>query len=129
MALKLILGNSGSGKTEYMYEQVVKLAEENVKQNYREIGRDTAYRIIEEAEDGDDIYLTIDNNIQLGIKYDWDLIFKAYKALKCPDDVYNPVPAIRNMIDNNTKWYIGMSKRRIGKTTNFLLFQGGYFTL
>lgn len=63
----------------------------------------------------------IDNNIQLGIAYDWDLIFKAYRALKCPDDVYNPIPAIRSMIDNNVKWYIGMSKRRIGKTTNFLL--------
>ncbi|MBP3677719.1 MAG: helicase-exonuclease AddAB subunit AddB [Agathobacter sp.] len=34
MALKFILGNSGSGKTEYMYEQVVKLAEANPKQNY-----------------------------------------------------------------------------------------------
>lgn len=34
MALKLILGNSGSGKTEYMYEQVVRAAEVNVKQNY-----------------------------------------------------------------------------------------------
>lgn len=63
----------------------------------------------------------INNNIQLGIKYDWDLIFKAYKALKCPDDVYNPVPALRSMVSDNVKWYIGMSKRRIGKTTNFLL--------
>ena len=34
MALKFILGNSGSGKTEYMYEQVVMQAEKNVKQNY-----------------------------------------------------------------------------------------------
>lgn len=34
MALKFILGNSGSGKTEYMYEQVVKAAEANVKKNY-----------------------------------------------------------------------------------------------
>ncbi len=34
MALKFILGNSGSGKTEYMYEEVVKRAEANVKQNY-----------------------------------------------------------------------------------------------
>lgn len=34
MALKFILGNSGSGKTEYMYNQVVKAAEANVKQNY-----------------------------------------------------------------------------------------------
>ena len=30
MALKLILGNSGSGKTEYMYEQVVRAAEEDI---------------------------------------------------------------------------------------------------
>ncbi|MBQ3559843.1 MAG: helicase-exonuclease AddAB subunit AddB [Agathobacter sp.] len=34
MALKLILGNSGGGKTEYMYEQVVKAAETNPKQSY-----------------------------------------------------------------------------------------------
>ena len=34
MALKLFLGNSGCGKTEYMYEQVVRLAEKNPKQNY-----------------------------------------------------------------------------------------------
>ena len=34
MALKLILGNSGSGKTEYMYEEVVKLAEANPRKNY-----------------------------------------------------------------------------------------------
>lgn len=34
MALKLILGNSGSGKTEYIYEQVVKMAEANPRKNY-----------------------------------------------------------------------------------------------
>ena len=34
MALKLILGNSGAGKTEYMYEEVVALAEANPRQNY-----------------------------------------------------------------------------------------------
>ena len=34
MALKLILGNSGSGKTEYTYEQVVKQAEANPRKNY-----------------------------------------------------------------------------------------------
>lgn len=64
----------------------------------------------------------IDNNIQLGIKYDWRLIIKAYKALNCPEDVYNPIPAIKTMtIQDKIKWYIGMSKRRVGKTTNFLL--------
>ena len=34
MALKFILGNSGGGKTEYMYQEVVMRAESNVKQNY-----------------------------------------------------------------------------------------------
>ena len=34
MALKLILGNSGSGKTEYMYEQVVRAAEEDMRKTY-----------------------------------------------------------------------------------------------
>lgn len=34
MALKLFLGNSGAGKTEYMYEQVVRLAEVNPRKNY-----------------------------------------------------------------------------------------------
>lgn len=34
MALKFILGNSGSGKTEYMYEEVVRRAEADIKRNY-----------------------------------------------------------------------------------------------
>lgn len=34
MALKLILGNSGSGKTEYMYEQVVREAEAHPRKNF-----------------------------------------------------------------------------------------------
>ena len=34
MALKLILGNSGSGKTEYVYQEVVRLAEANPRQNF-----------------------------------------------------------------------------------------------
>ncbi len=34
MAVKLILGNSGGGKTEYMYQEVVKAAEADVKRNY-----------------------------------------------------------------------------------------------
>ena len=34
MALKLILGNSGGGKTEYMYQQVVKQAQANPRKNY-----------------------------------------------------------------------------------------------
>ena len=34
MSLKFILGNSGSGKTEYMYQQVVREAAEHPRQNY-----------------------------------------------------------------------------------------------
>lgn len=34
MALKLILGNSGSGKTEYMYEEVVRKAEGDLRKNF-----------------------------------------------------------------------------------------------
>ncbi len=34
MSLKFILGNSGGGKTEYMYQQVVKEAIENPRRNY-----------------------------------------------------------------------------------------------
>ena len=34
MSLKFILGNSGGGKTEYMYQQVVKAAAEHPRRNY-----------------------------------------------------------------------------------------------
>lgn len=63
----------------------------------------------------------IENNIQLGIVIDWDFILKEYKKLECPDDVYNPSTVIREMKENNCKWYVGMSKRKTGKTTNYLL--------
>lgn len=59
--------------------------------------------------------------MQLGILVDWDLIIKAYNNLHCPDDVYNPVKVIKELAENNCKWYVGMSKRKTGKTTNFLL--------
>ena len=59
--------------------------------------------------------------MQLGILIDWDLIIKAYNNLNCPDDVYNPVKVIKELSENNCKWYVGMSKRKTGKTTNFLL--------
>lgn len=34
MALKLFLGNSGCGKTEYMYQEVVRLAEADIRKDY-----------------------------------------------------------------------------------------------
>ena len=64
----------------------------------------------------------IENNIQLGILIDWNLIIKAYKELKCPDDVYDPTQVVKELDHNNCKWYIGMSQRKTGKTTNFLLY-------
>lgn len=63
----------------------------------------------------------INNNMQLGLEYDHKKIIEKYRSLNCPKDVYDPVPAFRSMYENIVMWYIGMSKRRIGKTTNFLL--------
>ena len=34
MALQFVLGNSGAGKTEYLYEQVLRLAAENPTKKY-----------------------------------------------------------------------------------------------
>ena len=59
----------------------------------------------------------IDNDKRKGILYDWKLIKKEYKKLKCPKDVYNPLKC-----DFATHGYcIAMSDRSRGKTTNPLL--------
>lgn len=59
----------------------------------------------------------IDNDRRKGIKYDWKLIKKEYKKLKCPKDVYNPLKC-----DFTTHGYcVAMSDRSRGKTTNPLL--------
>ena len=44
---------------------------------------------------------------QLGIVYDWNKIFKYYRALKCPDDCYEPTHVPMNAID----YMVGISKR------------------
>lgn len=54
---------------------------------------------------------------QLGIVYDWNKIFKYYRALKCPDDCYEPTHVPMNAID----YMVGISKRSKGKTTGWLL--------
>lgn len=59
-----------------------------------------------------------ENNKQYGIDYDWDLIFKEFKKLNIPDNVYNPVKA-HNL--SCGKWVVDMSERSIGKTTNYIL--------
>lgn len=59
----------------------------------------------------------IGNNPILGIDYDWKLIEKEYKKLGVPEDFFRPpFPAIpRN------KYFIDLSDRSTGKTTNWLL--------
>ena len=54
---------------------------------------------------------------QMGIKYDWNLIRKAYKSLGCPDDVYDPTVMPLEI----AKYFHLASSRSVGKTTNILL--------
>lgn len=60
----------------------------------------------------------IKNRVDLGIEYDFKAIEKKYKSLGVPDLYYTPpFPAIpRN------KYFVGMSDRSTGKTTNWLLY-------
>lgn len=59
----------------------------------------------------------INDDKVLGIKYDWGLIRKAYRALHCPADVYDPTTAPLEYC----KYFVESSERNIGKTTNWLL--------
>lgn len=62
----------------------------------------------------------IDNNPDMGIKYDYSKIKKELKRLKVypkSNDVWNPL----HLPFNNAKWFVMMSIRSKGKTTNFLL--------
>lgn len=60
----------------------------------------------------------INNEMNKGINYDWKLIRKEYKKLKCPKEVYNPC---YNNFESNY-YFVDLSERSIGKTTNWLLF-------
>jgi hypothetical protein len=59
----------------------------------------------------------IDGNKQLGIKYDFNLIKKEFRKLKIPKDVYDPTKLPLEMC----KWFLSMSERSRGKTTNLIL--------
>lgn len=59
----------------------------------------------------------IENNENLGILYDWNFIRKEYKKLKCPNIFYNPC----KIPFEHCKYFVGISQRSVGKTTNFLL--------
>ena len=59
----------------------------------------------------------IDNNQQKGILIDWNMIFREYKKLKCPADVYDPTTFPINVVN----WGVILSDRAKGKTTDWLL--------
>lgn len=59
----------------------------------------------------------IDGNQQKGIAIDWNFIYKEYKKLKCPDDIYDPTTYPINVVN----WGVLMSARSRGKTTAWLL--------
>lgn len=63
----------------------------------------------------------IDNKPLYGIRYDWELIFKTYKQLDCPDESYDPLRSLREGTRAGCRWWLGMSKRKVGKTTGYLL--------
>lgn len=53
----------------------------------------------------------------LGIDYDWEYIFKEFKKLGVPDNVYKPVHVPVTLV----KYILLLSERATGKTTNWLL--------
>jgi len=60
----------------------------------------------------------IDNDINKGIKYDYKLIRKEFEKLKVPKEYHTPLKY--NL--NNSTYYVEMSERSVGKTTNWLLW-------
>lgn len=60
----------------------------------------------------------IDNNIEHGIKYDFNLIKKELAKLHCPAGVYNP---FKSHFICSGKWYLDLSERSTGKSTNWIL--------
>ena len=60
----------------------------------------------------------IDGNPLNGVIYDFKFLRKEYTKLKCPSDVYNPT----HLPFDACKWFVILSERARGKTTNILLF-------
>lgn len=60
----------------------------------------------------------INGNPLDGIIYDFNFLRNEYKRLKCPKDVYNP----SHLPFESCKWFVTLSERARGKTTNLLLF-------
>ena len=53
----------------------------------------------------------------IGVIYDYDMIFKLYKQLNCPEDVFDPTNTPLGLV----KYVVDISSRSTGKTTNWLL--------
>ena len=60
----------------------------------------------------------IDDDIQHGIDYDFNLIEREFNKLEIPDNVYNPFKMHKIY---SGKWVVDLSERSTGKTTNWLL--------
>lgn len=60
----------------------------------------------------------LDNNKEHGIKYDFNLIRKEFAKLHCPESAYNP---FKSHILKSGKWYVDLSERSTGKSTNWIL--------
>lgn len=60
----------------------------------------------------------LDNNKEHGIKYDFNLIRKEFGKLHCPESAYNP---FKSHILKSGKWYVDLSERSTGKSTNWIL--------
>lgn len=59
----------------------------------------------------------INSDPKLGIIYDWDYIFKLYNKLNVPTEFYSPT----HVPIHDCKYFVGVSERSTGKTTNWLL--------
>lgn len=61
----------------------------------------------------------IDNDIKKGLYYDYGKIRKAFRKLKIPKELYTP----ENLpFESDVKYYVGVSERSTGKTTNWILW-------
>ena len=60
---------------------------------------------------------TGEEDINIGIMYDYEMIFKLYKMLGCPEDVFDPTNTPLWLV----KYVVDISSRSTGKTTNWLL--------
>ena len=60
----------------------------------------------------------LNNDPQQGIVVDWEKVFTYYKGLKVPKGIYNPA---KELDPKSAEWFVLISTRSTGKTTNLLL--------